>query len=462
MRKKQDRPSGFIITATILLLSACVSAPPTSNEHTDQNSFGILTTETLPVQRPIWISQTPERAEFLYFTGMAEADSESEARNNAVKNGFSAAAGFYSNLIQSETTDHSIFIENMGRTIAESTTYNDKTNSYTNTVISEVRAIEYHTETYHSRNTRVSYKVWALCRVPRQKAEEDRANFAKNISEQYTRLLNARYDTLSAALYSYSSVLAALKQNPLHQAVAYYDEPTGKVGLYDYCVVQSNIIAGSVSFDSLPASVLQRGMSLTRTVSLSSGMFSEIGAVPCRVIITENNNAASPEYLLEKNNSFTALIPTARLEAGNYTIQLELLLNSPALRQNPRGTFILEVRPVQAKIRFQGEALTQAEQKTLSQAVQEALQKYRVPLLAGYEFLLAFNIRTSTEPITGAKLLLCDISVSLNSAESVLFQSATGRIMEISRDHALELAADYIRDNKDFWTGAAEYNDQEH
>jgi hypothetical protein len=457
MRKKQAGTSVFIFTAGLVLFASCVSAPAPSSSA--PNNAGSVFFETPPALRPRWINRTPESDEFLYFTGMAEADSESEARNAAVRSGFAAAAGFYASLIRSETMDQSVFIENMGRTIADTTVYDDRTNSYTNAVISELTAMEHYTEAYRGTNARVSYKAWALCRVSREKAEEDISNFAETISGQYVRLLTTSYDTLVSALRSYSAVLSALEQNPLHRAAAYYDGPGGRVGLYEYCGVQINAIAGSVGFDALPPTAVQRGAPLACAVKLSSAMFPVIGTVPCRVVFVENRGAVPPaEYPLERNNSFALQASTARLDPGTYTVQLELLLSAfvPSLPQNPKGSFPLEVRPAVADIRFEGETLSQAEQRVLSQATQQALQTHKVPLLAGHEFLIAFTTRTSTDPLTGTNLLLCDISINLCSEGSVLVRSASGRITEISREQALKLAADYIRDNKDFWTGAAQ------
>jgi hypothetical protein len=452
------------IIAAVLLFVACSTEPPAQNTQAIQSSHAAQQEAAAALaamqmsQRPLWIPQPPENAEFLYFTGMAEAANETEARAAAVRNGFAAVAGFYGNLIQSETIDHSVFMEDMSRTIADATVFDDKTNSYANAVISEVQVVEYYTETSRAPNTRLSYKAWALCRIPRQKAEEDRANFAKDISGKYAPLLDARHDTLSGALHSYSAVLAALDQNPLHRAVAYYDGPDGRVGLYNYCSVRLNAIAGNAGFDPLPTAAVQRGSAFTGTIRLSSGIFPEIGAVPCRVVITgKSNNTPPAEYSLEKDNSFALEIPTVRLEAGNYTVQLELLLTAvaPALRRNPKGSFALEVRPASAEVRFGGDTLSGAEQRMLAQAVQQALQERRVPLLTGYEFLVAFNVRTQTEAVAGTRLLLCDISVSLSSAGDVLFQSAPARITEISRDQAIKLAADHIRNDRAFWTGAA-------
>jgi hypothetical protein len=455
MRKKQTGPSGFIIMAAILLLAACASAPPTQNEQASQNTAPAVIIETPPPQRPRWISQTPESAEFLYFTGMAEADSEPEARIAAVRNGFAETAGFYGSLIQSETTDHSVFIEDMGRTIAEATTYDDKTNSYTNTIISEVRAVEYYTETYRARNTHVSYKVWALCRVSRQKAEEERANFAKNISEQYTRLLDTRYDTLSGALSAYNGVYAALEQNPLHRTIAVYGDGQS---LFEYCRQRITEITDSVSFDDIPPQSVQKGGTPAVPVRVSSLLFANAGPLECTVTIQGGNRSVpGGTWTVGGDNSFLLRLPASALEAGNYTVTLELNALSSAVTRNPKTSFPLEVRPASAEIRFAGETLSGAEQRVLSQAVQQALQTYHVPLLAGYEFLVTFNTRTQKEPFAGTDILICDVSVSLTGAGDVLFQSAAGRITEISRDHALILAAEYIRNNRDFWDGAARH-----
>jgi hypothetical protein len=456
----------FIVGALVFLLAACSSEPSAQSGHIPQQEAAAALSAMQMSQRPRWIQQTPESAEFLYFTGMGEAAGEPEARNAAVRNGFAAVAGFYGNLIQAETIDHSVFVEDISRIIAEATTFDDKTNSYANTVISEVQVIEYYTETYREPDARPGCKVWALCRVSRRKAEEDRANFAKDISGQYTRLLDARHDTLSGALHSYSTVLSALEQNPLHRAVAYYDGPDGRVGLYDYCGVRLNAIAGNAGFDSLPAAAVQRGSTFTGTIRLSSGIFPEIGAVPCRVVITGNNNTSAAEYPLEKNNSFALQIPTARLEAGNYTVQLELMLNAaaPALRRNPKGAFTLEVRPAAAGIVFEGEELSAAEQRMLVSALRQGLEKAGAGIQAeiasvrqdsvpdGYRFVISVIsiIEEEAPPPFGKTYIRGDFSVEF-LRDGMTLKLAAASFNDSSRDWLVRGAVNWIRDNRGFY-----------
>jgi hypothetical protein len=160
--------------------------------------------------------------------------------------------------------------------------------------------------------------------------------------------------TLTGALKVYAETWETLGKNPLHRAVAYYDSPGGRVGLYEYCGLQINALGEGVSFDSLPSAVVQQGESFTQTIKLSSRTVREIGSALCRVRLVGNNNG-SPDvvYPVGRNNSFVLQIHTARLEPGNYAVQLEILLNEIAapLRQNPRGGFSLEVKPLNT-VRF--------------------------------------------------------------------------------------------------------------
>jgi hypothetical protein len=461
MRNIQAGTPGFMTAAAVFLLAACASAPPVQNEWTAQNNAAAVT-ETAPAQRPLWINQTPESAEFLYFTGMAEADSESEARNAAVKNGFAAAAGFYGNLIQSETTDHSIFIEDMGKVIAEATTYDDKTNSYANTVISEVRAVEYYTEPYRARNTRVSYKVWALCRIPRQQAEEDRANFARNISEQYTRLLDSRYDTLSAAVHSYSAVLAALEQNPLHRAVAYYDSPAGRVNLYEYLGLQLNTLADDISFAPLPSAAVEKGDTLDTTVRILAPL--SAAGLDCTVnIYGMNNPSPMAKYTAGTNSSFLLRLISSRLEPGRYVVQLELPLNelSPRIRRNPSETFSLEIRPMTAAVDFiiTGDVpgIGDPEKTALLQGIQQGIQNYSVPVSLNPDgsgpgvFTVTLNLRIQ-DPVGPANrsFVICDASIAF-SRGSLILESASRRISEIDTPNMVNQTRRFIAENQEFF-----------
>jgi hypothetical protein len=363
---------------------------------------------------------------------------------------------FYGEFIQSSAVERSSISGSSADTITALVNREEELMNFAQAVVSQVGTDGYFTEIYLNGQNREEYVVYALCRIPRQKAEQDIADFAQKTSERYGNLLSAP-SSLRSALLAYGDTLTALEQNPLHRAVAYYDSPAGRVNLYEYIGLQLNTLAGGVSFASLSSAAVEKGNTLDTIVRILAPM--SAGGLDCAVnIYGMNNPSPAAKYTSGVDGSFLLKIFSSRLEPGRYTVHLELLLSelNPRIRQNPLGMFTMEVHPAQADIKIEGE-LTQAEQRVLSQAVQQALQKYNVPLLAGHEFLVVFNARTQSGRSAGTSLLLCDVFVSLRSVRSVLFQSAPARITEISREQALKLAADYIVDNIDFWTGAAEY-----
>jgi hypothetical protein len=297
--------------------------------------------------RPSWISNTPESTAYLYFTGMAEADTESAARSAAAVQGHAAIAGFYGRLVQAEMIDTSVFVDSMGKTIIDKSTFDEKTISYSNAVLAGVEEVDYYTESSPGRNGGSVYKVWVLCRVSRQRAEADAANFAKNISEQYLSLINSGSATLYTALHAYTNIINALDADPLHKAVAYHEGAGGRASLYEYCRLQINNLVNSVSFADLPSLAVEKGETLNVTVRLSPGSIPRIGNIPCRVDISGmGNGVPAALYAVGPDNSFPLRIPTASLASGPYTVQLELLLNeyAPGITRNPTAGFSFRVK----------------------------------------------------------------------------------------------------------------------
>jgi hypothetical protein len=310
----------------------------------------------------------------------------------------------------------------------------------------------YYTEVYTSGHTE-EYIVYVLCQIPKAKAQADIANFAQNISERYGGLL-AGQTTLMGALKAYAAVAGSLRQNPLHRAVAYYDSPKGRVGLYEYCTIQMSALFNSISFSSIPAQTVRKGDSLTTTVTVSSTLYQHIGPALCRADIAGGGSAApTVGYSLDADNAFLLQIHTAKLDPGNYQVHLELLLQdiAPAAR-NPSSGFSFEVLPVSAVIAFSGAALTEAEQNTLAQGVQLALQRHSVSLQNGYVFLISFTITEQEGVFAGADLSISETSLSLLKNGGTLCQSELKRITEIDKNRALRLAADFYQNNRAFWT----------
>jgi hypothetical protein len=402
--------------------------------------------------KPAWTDRKPQdTAETFYFTSIVdECRTEDEAIRSAINNVNNAVANSTIVYIRSSVSERSRSTESR-----ENFSINIETDSYTDVILSGIKT-ETYSEEYVNRAKQRRYRAWALASVSKNQIEENRRLYVETIARRYALDSAVRGDNLSAALSAYGGIYDALLENPLHQTIAVYGDGQS---LFDYCRQRIGEIADSLLFDDIPPQSVQKGDLLTLPVRVSSLLFTNAAALTCTVTV-RNANGVSPVspggvYALGGDNSFVLRLPASGLEVGNYLVNLELAMNTRSITRNPATSFRLEVRPASAQIRVEGETLSGAEQRMFTQAVQQALQKYHVPLQAGYEFLVMFSARTQTEPITGIKLLLCDVSVSLNSAGNVLFQSAPARITEISREQALKLASDHIRDDREFWTGTA-------
>jgi hypothetical protein len=395
--------------------------------------------------RPAWTGGKPQdTAEMSYFTSLVdECLTEDEAIRSAVNNVNNAVANSTIVYIRSSVSERF-----RGTESREDFTINIETDSYTDVILSGIKT-ETYSEAYTNRNNQRRYRAWALAAVSKTQIEENRRLYVETIARRYTLDSAVHGDNLAAALSAYGGIYDALLENPLHRTIAVYGEGQS---LFDYCRQRIGEIADSLLFDDIPPQSVQKGDILTLPVRVSSSLFSNAAALECTVAVRGANGGA---YTLDGNNSFVLRLPASALEPGNYLVNLELSINTRSITRKPAISFPLEVRSASAEILVQGETLSGAEQRILIQAVEEALQRRRLPLLSGHEFLVVFDIQTRKEPLAGTELLICDLSLSLNTGGNVLFRSSPVRITEISRDQALKLAADSIRVNNEFWTGAA-------
>jgi hypothetical protein len=256
----------------------------------------------------------------------------------------------------------------------------------------------YYTEVYTSGHTE-EYIVYVLCQIPKAKAEADIQNFARNVSERYGSLLSPQR-TLGATLKMYAGVAEALAQNPLHRAVAYYTGggAGGRAGLYEYCRLQIDNLAQSVSFASLPSKTVEKGETLHTHVSVVSNILASLGNIPCRVTVGGGNNPAPRVfYTAGEENSFILPIHTGSLEAGRYLVQLELMLSevAPSITRNPSAGFSFEVKPLNT-VRISG-----GEDGPLAGKVAELMQQAGLMVVSensAYGARISIDMRANKTP----------------------------------------------------------------
>ncbi|MDR1398940.1 MAG: hypothetical protein LBJ41_03350 [Treponema sp.] len=460
-----------------IVLYACASYPVSTSSrpneerletHDSQRSVSaeqrLIRTE--PEQKPAWIDTLPKTGEELFFVGVSRAfATAADARNDARENAFIQVMRFYGEFIQASAVEKTYVTGNSAETITALINREEEISNFAQAVVSQIGTGRYYTEVYLDGQNREAYVVYALCQIPRQKAEQDIEDFAKNTSERYGNLL-ARLPTLHSALLVYGDTLAALEQNPLHRAVAYYDSPSGRVNLYEYIGLQLNTLVGSVSFVSLPSAAVEKTSTLDTTITVSSPLAAVIGTVDCAVsIYGMNNHAPKVIYTVSADNSFSLKIFSSHLEPGRYTVQLELLLNeiNHRVRKNPLGSFSFEVRPMTAAVHFvisgDSTSIGDTEKNALIQGIQQGIQTYGVPVSLktdaaepdGAVFTVSLNLRQQAPvPPSNRTLLICDATIAF-SRDGATQESASKRITEIDATGMVGQVRKFIGENQSFF-----------
>jgi hypothetical protein len=230
-----------------------------------------------------------------------------------------------------------------------------------------------------SNENHEEYIAYTLCQIPRQKAEMDIENFAKTISERYSNSQGI-HESLYSALVDYTGKLALLRENPLHQAVAYYDTSQGRVSLYEYLSSQVNILANSITFDPIPTVIIQKTDTISFTIRAASSKIEHIGPVNRWVTIYGMNNQAPPvHYIFTGDNSFTLNIFTNRLVPGRYNVLFDPLI--PGMSLNASGGFSFELTRITAELVFSGDPLGEKEQTKMRDGVNNALTVGGIPVI---------------------------------------------------------------------------------
>jgi hypothetical protein len=435
----------FILFAALgLAAGSCVSPPGRGAAGAGGRLPNGELLRTEPARAPDWKDTPPRNGEEIYFVGVSRAyDTAADARNAAREDAFAQVVRYYGQYIRAVGIERSSLSGSSDEILTPYIEGEEEITRFAEAVVSQVGADRYFTEVYLNKTGREEYVVYVLCQIGRAKAERDIAGFARNISERYGNLIQTQ-NTLTGAIKACAEIREALGDNPLHRAVAWYDAPEGRVGLYEYCGLLINALAESVRFEAPPAAAVQRGESFTGIIKLDSAVFKEIGSVFCRVGVAGRNNAAPDVfYPLEGNNAFTLPIHTARLEPGNYTVQLELLLNqiSPLARRNPRGGFSLEVQPLNT-VRF---LYQDAEALGLDSTIRGIFQaRGLLPVSSGGAYLavigLELNERKTTDYYIVQPVITISVELERDRSPQLGYTKKYGEFSHRTREAALERA----------------------
>ena len=391
------KPAKTILFFLLLpLWCSCVSPPERiggAGPVTVETKRKLIRTE--PARVPEWKDCLPQKGAEIYFVGVSRfCDTETDARNAAREDAFTQIVKYYGQYIHAAGIERSRVAGGSDDILNPYIEGEEAITRFAQTVVSQVGADRYYTEVYLDPENRETYMVYVLCQISRARAERDIEDFAETISARYGNLIGTA-DNLVTALKVYADIYEALRGNPLHRAVAWYDSPDGRVGLYEYCAGGINALADSISFAPIPYGSVQKGETLNATVRVSSTRFQRIGAALCRVSMRVGKEVLpSRPYTVGQDNAFSLLIYTGKLEAGTYNVQLELLLNeaAPLLSANPSTGFSFEVTPLNT-IRF---IYQDHEAARLGPKIQELLQgQGLLPVDTGAAYLARVKLEFS-------------------------------------------------------------------
>jgi hypothetical protein len=397
-----------------------------------------------PPQTPEWKDTLPQSEAEIYFVGVSHGfATEADARRAAREDAFNQILNYYGRYIQSTGIERSTLQGSSSDILTPYIERVDEIKSFAENVVSQVNTDKYYTELYITEQNKNEYIVYVLCEISRAKAENDIDTFAQKTSERYGSLIRTQ-NSLAGALEVYSNIYEALRNNPLHRAVAWYDTGSGRAGLYNYCAVQINTIANSVFFAPVTAGSVQKGADINTTVRLSSSLFQSVGSARCGVSIRGNDNSAPQAvYTVGEAGSFILQIHTDKLEAGKYNVGLELLLNeiAPSLRQNPSSGFSFEVTPLNT-IRV---VLLDDEASNLAPKVRGLLQKQGLLLVesgAAYRarVQVTLNERRTNNYFIVEPTVTVNIELERDGTPLVTYTKNYGEFRHVTRAEALQRA----------------------
>jgi hypothetical protein len=108
--------------------------------------------------------------------------------------------------------------------------------------------------------------------------------------------------------------------------------------------------------------------------------------------------------------------------------ELPLKEQYPVIRTNPQGSWIFAVTSVNAALVFQGTEPGAREKASITEGIQQGIQRYNAPLRLvpeNAEYTIAVDLRTGSQPMPGGKFSMhsCTIALTLLKNGTLIHQS---------------------------------------
>jgi hypothetical protein len=352
-----------------------------------------------PGKKPEWVGEVPQSETEFFFVGTSQPyGTAANARDDARENARNQVLKFYGEFIESRAVARSGISGNTRDTLESFVNREDQIKNFAQHIVTEVGTVKYYTEVWLNGDNKEEYVAYTLCQIPRQKAEEDIANFAKNISARYTNLL-PQNTTLKAALEGYALVVKALEQNPLHRITAYYESPDGRTGLFEYARLRISELANRVSVEPAPARTIQETETLNTPIRLKSSILPDTGLLDCRASLFGTGGDITYPFNTSSGDPYNLQI--RNLTPGAYNVTIEILLSelTGGIAKNTGAGFTFEVTPLNV-------VLTTPE--AMEAGIKRAVDVLAAGLEAQTETLIGPFTMTGTDIPTGLSVYLTE------------------------------------------------------
>ncbi|WP_461255659.1 DUF4384 domain-containing protein [Treponema sp. R80B11-R83G3] len=286
-----------------------------------------------------------------YFLGISEpCDTKAKSFEGAKKNADLQILQYCGELIEIKGNARSKINGNTRNTFEVFVNREDEITRYAQKVLSEVTIVRYSCEVWLTIEKKEEYIGYVVCKISKQKVEDEINNFAKNLSERYVNLLT-HGETIATALESYVMVAKALEQNSLHRITAFYENQNGITGLYEYVMIKINELANSVSIEQIPGRSILENESLYTPIKLRSSIMPSTGFLTCQARLIGGSDDIKFQFKTSSDDPYN--LPVRNLKPGTYTVAIEVLFSeiTGGIAKNASGGFSLEVKPLNAVYR---------------------------------------------------------------------------------------------------------------
>ena len=286
--------------------------------------------EANPPLRPEWVDSIPLSDEYLYFVGLSNGiASEKEARSDAYQNVLSQVVKYYGQLIKSQATETKSVKALSSDVIDPYIESEEVIQRYAEAYVHEILPENFYTEHWIA-GEKDEWKCWVKCSVSKQKIQKEIDTFAESISERYSSLLpenhKNKYTSTKAAIQGYLDVYKKVHNNPIYQAIAYIQTPSGKASLDEYALLQANRIIQNITIQDIDYKEnVEQGNQFKSKITLSSPDYEIITGFGAIISLNKNGKEIiSAPFQIDDKNNIILTLNTEKLNYGDYSITVRL------------------------------------------------------------------------------------------------------------------------------------------